>query len=47
MSQANSLSTGINANSNAWSTVAGVSDGSANITIDPTKPMVFYRLVYP
>ena len=47
VSQTNSLSTGLNPNSAAWSTVPGVSNGSATITIDPTKPAVFYRLVYP
>jgi autotransporter-associated beta strand protein len=47
VSQTNSLSTGLNPNSAAWGTVPGVSDGSASLTIDPTKPAVFYRLVYP
>lgn len=46
--QTNSLSTGLNTNSAAWGTVTtGVTDGSATITIDPTQPTVFYRLVYP
>jgi autotransporter-associated beta strand protein len=44
-SQTNSLSTGLTPN--GWSSVSGVSDGSAAITIDPAKPTVFYRLVYP
>lgn len=43
--QTNNLSTGLSPT--GWSTVSGVSDGSATITIDPTKPTVFYRLVYP
>ena len=47
VSQTNSLATGLNPSSAAWSTVMGVSDGSASITVDPTKPTVFYRLVYP
>jgi len=47
VSQTNSLSTGLNANSSAWSNVPGVSDGSATITIDPTQPTIFYRLIYP
>ena len=47
VSQTNSLSTGLNPDSAAWSTVPGVSDGSATITIDPTQPTVFYQLVYP
>jgi autotransporter-associated beta strand protein len=45
--QTNSLSTGLNTNSAAWGTVTGGSDGNADITIDPTKPTVFYRLMYP
>lgn len=44
VSQTNNLSTGLGAN---WGTVPGVSDGSAIITIDPTKPTVFYRLSNP
>ena len=47
VSQTNSLSNGLNPSSAAWSTVTGVSDGSATITIDPTQPTVFYRLVAP
>ena len=47
VSQTNVLSSGIDTNSAAWNTVPGVSDGSATLTIDPTKPTVFYRLVYP
>ncbi len=47
VSQTNSLSTGLTTGSGAWNTVPGVSDGSATITIDPTLPTVFYRLVYP
>ena len=47
VSQTNSLSTGLNPSSSAWGTVPGVSNGSASITIDPTKPTVFYQLVYP
>jgi len=47
VSQTNSLSTGLNPSSAAWSTVTGVSDGSATITIDPTQPTVFYELVNP
>jgi autotransporter-associated beta strand protein len=43
--QTNSLSSGLGTN---WITVPG-SDTitSTNITVDPTKPTVFYRLVYP
>jgi hypothetical protein len=47
VSQTNSLSAGLNANSANWGTVPGYTDGSYSITIDPTKPTVFYRLVYP
>jgi hypothetical protein len=42
--QTNSLTTGLGTN---WGTVTGGSDGSISITIDPNKPTVFYRLVYP
>ncbi len=44
VSQTNSLSTGMGTN---WGTVSGAIDGSDTITIDPSKPTVFYRLVYP
>ena len=44
VSQTNSLSTGLGS---TWGTVPGVSDGSAAITIDPAKPTVFYKLVFP
>ena len=43
--QTNNLTTGLNPT--GWSTVSGVSDGSATITIDAAKPSVFYRLVNP
>jgi len=45
VSQTNSLSVGLSPT--GWSTVSGVSDGSASITIDPTKPTVFYQLINP
>jgi fibronectin-binding autotransporter adhesin len=45
--QTNSLSTGLNPATNAWFTVPGGIDGSNSITIDPTQPTVFYRLVWP
>jgi hypothetical protein len=44
MSQTNALATGL---SGSWTQVQGVTDGSASITIDPTKPAVFYKLQYP
>ena len=47
VSQTNSLATGLNPSSAAWTTVSGVSDGSATITINPANPTVFYKLVYP
>jgi len=47
VSQTNNLSTGLNTNPAAWSTVSGVSGNSATITIDLTRPTVFYRLVNP
>jgi hypothetical protein len=42
--QTNNLSTGLSPA--GWSAVSGVSDGGATITVDPTKPTVFYRLKY-
>ncbi len=42
--QTNGLTNGLGTN---WGTVTGGSDGSISITIDPNKPTVFYRLVYP
>jgi hypothetical protein len=47
VNQTNSLSAGLNPNPAAWSSVPGAGDGSATITIDPSKPAVFYKLVYP
>jgi fibronectin-binding autotransporter adhesin len=47
VSQTNGLSAGLNPNPSAWGTVAGASDGSATITVSPSGPTVFYRLVYP
>ena len=43
--QTNSLSTGLSRT--GWGTVSGTADGSYSVTIDPAKPTVFYRLVYP
>ena len=43
--QTNSLSTGLR--TTGWGTVSGTADGSYSVTIDPAKPTVFYRLVYP
>lgn len=42
--QTNSLSTGLSTN---WDYITDGSVSSTNITIDPTKPTVFYRLRYP
>ena len=42
--QTNSLSTGLGTN---WVSVTDGSINSTNITIDPTRPTVFFRLVYP
>jgi autotransporter-associated beta strand protein len=47
VSQTNSLSTGLNPNPSAWSTVPGYTDGNYSVTTDPAKPTVFYRLVNP
>ena len=40
--QTNNLSTGLR--STGWGAVSGAADGSYSITVDPTKPTVFYRL---
>jgi len=37
----------LNPDTNAWFPVSGGIDGSNSITIDPTQPTVFFRLVYP
>jgi hypothetical protein len=42
--QTNSLSKGLSTN---WVPAAGSSVSSTNITIDSTKPTVFYRLAFP
>jgi len=47
VNQTNSLSTGLNANSNAWFTAPGGIDGSNSLTINPANPTVFYRLINP
>jgi autotransporter-associated beta strand protein len=47
LSQTNSLATGLNTNAAAWQPAAGGIDGSNSITVDPTKPTVFYKLQYP
>lgn len=44
-SQTNSLSAGLT--TNGWGTVPGGIDGSNTITINPTNPAVFFRLIYP
>jgi hypothetical protein len=45
--QTNSLSTGLNLDTNTWFNVPGGIDGSNSISIDPANPAVFYRLVWP
>jgi autotransporter-associated beta strand protein len=46
--QTNNLANGVSANTNDWFALPGsASINSTNITIDPTKPDEFYRLVYP
>ena len=45
VSQTNSLSVGLTPNN--WSTVSGGTDGGNSLTINPTNPTVFYRLVNP
>jgi hypothetical protein len=42
--QTNSLTTGLGTN---WVYISDGSISSTNITVDPTKPTVFYRLTYP
>jgi len=42
--QTNSLSTGLSTN---WVYITDGSISSTNITVDPAKPAVFYRLTYP
>ncbi len=36
-----------NLTSNSWVPVPGYTDGTYSITIDPTTPTMFYRLIYP
>jgi autotransporter-associated beta strand protein len=46
--QTNNLANGVSANTNDWTTVVGSTlVDSTNITINPTLPTEFYRLVYP
>jgi autotransporter-associated beta strand protein len=46
--QTNNLAAGISSNTNDWMTVPGSAGiDQINITMDPTKPTEFYRLVYP
>ena len=48
LAQTNHLANGISANTNDWGTVSGsAGTNQVNITIDPTKPTEFYRLIYP
>jgi hypothetical protein len=42
--QTNSLSTGLGTN---WAYITDGSINSTNITVDASKPTVFYRLIYP
>ena len=43
-SQTNALATGLSTN---WVYVTDGSVSSPNITVDPTKPTTFFRLLYP
>jgi autotransporter-associated beta strand protein len=46
--QTNHLAAGISANTNDWGMVSGSANtNQVNLTIDPTKPAEFYRMVYP
>jgi hypothetical protein len=42
--QTNSLATGLSSN---WVYLTDGSVSSTNITVDPTKPATFFRLMYP
>jgi len=46
--QTNNLAKGISSNTNDWGTVSGSANtNQVNLTIDPSKPTEFYRMVYP
>ena len=48
LEQTNHLSAGVSANTNDWGTVSGSAvTNSESVTINPTMPAKFYRLVYP
>ena len=48
LEQTGTLAAGLSVNTNDWTPVPGsASINQTNITVDPTKPAVFYRLVYP
>jgi hypothetical protein len=47
VSQTNRLSAGLNPNPAAWGTVPGYTDGNYGVTLNPTNPAMFYRLVNP
>jgi autotransporter-associated beta strand protein len=48
LAQTNHLSAGLSSNTNDWGTVAGsAATNNVILSIDPTKPAEFYKLVYP
>ena len=48
LSQTNNLANGVSSNTNDWTTVTGsAATNTVIITVDPTKPGGYYRLVYP
>ena len=48
LSQTANLANGVSSNTNDWTTVTGsAATNAVNITVDPTKPGGYYRLVYP
>ena len=48
LTQTNNLAGGVSSNTNDWTTVTGsAATNAVNITVDPTKPGGYYRLVYP
>ena len=48
LSQTANLANGVSSNTNDWTTVTGsAATNAVNITVDPTKPGGYYRLVFP
>ena len=48
LSQTANLANGVSSNTNDWTTVTGsAATNTVLITVDPTKPGGYYRMVYP